>query len=119
MNAAELRSSFQNKTNISVEILNGLQKLWWAYQQNDTSAMLSIAQTLHTHFPFLGPAVYAQISKYLQLPKKALGKIINELNTSEFETIFQEFCKQEAIYGFGDSQVKRMFGQIIKDKNEQ
>lgn len=119
MNAAELRSSFQNKTNISVEILNGLQKLWWAYQQNDTSAMLSIAQTLHTHFPFLGPAVYAQISKYLQLPKKALGKIINELNTSEFETIFQEFCKQEAIYGFGDSQVKRMFDQIIKDKNEQ
>lgn len=119
MNAAELGSSFQNKTAITLEILDELQKLWRAYQQNDTSAMLSIAQILHPHFPFIGPAVYAQISKYLRLPKKSLEKIMSELNTSEFGPIFQEFCRREAIYGFGDSQVKRMFDQIMKENNEQ
>lgn len=119
MNAKELRNSFQNKSAISKNSIAELQKLWQAFQQNNTSAMLAIAQTLHPHFPFIGPAVYAQITKYLGVPQKALRKIIRDLTTSEFAPVFQEFCKREAIYGFGDSQVKTMFNEIMKDKNEQ
>lgn len=119
MNADELRSSFYNRTEIKLDILNELQKLWHAYQQNDTTKMLGIAQTLHPLFPFIGPAVYAQIAKYLGMPKKALKKIIIDLNTKEFTPIFKEFCKREAIYGFGDTQVKRMFDEIMKEPNEE
>jgi len=45
-------------------------------------------------------------------PSQSLIRIINELNTVEFEPIFREFSKREDIYGFGDLQVKRLFNEI-------
>lgn len=35
-------------------------------------------------------------------------KIVEELNTKEFGSIYREFNRREAIYGFGDLQVKNM-----------
>jgi hypothetical protein len=32
-----------------------------------------------------------------------------------FGTVFQEFCKRESIYGFGDLQVKRIFDEVVHE----
>lgn len=119
MNESDLNDSLNSKTQITIENLNKLNKLWRAYQQNNNSEMIKIAQSLNSHFPFVGPAIYANISNSLRLPEKSLKQIIADLNTTEFGPIFKEFCKREAIYGFGDSQVQRMFDRIIEQRNEQ
>ena len=46
-------------------------------------------------------------------PTNTLLTIMNELNTKDFRKIFSEFNKKERIYGFGDSQVKRLYDKII------
>jgi hypothetical protein len=41
---------------------------------------------------------------------------MDELGTTDFGLIFKEFNKREAIYGFGDLQVKRLLdGLLNKD----
>jgi hypothetical protein len=49
-------------------------------------------------------------------PVQSLLEIMDELGTTDFGLIFKEFNKREAIYGFGDLQVKRLLdGLLNKD----
>jgi len=79
--------------------------------------MIRIAEKLNDRFSFLIYAVQAHKDR-LPLngnsgrPTQTLIRIMNELNTAEFGPIFREFSKREAIYGFGDLQVKRMLAEI-------
>lgn len=119
MPQAELKACLQNRIKIEPDHLHLLQKLWLAYRDNNTTEMIALAQKLHSNMPFIGPAVYANISNRLGIPEKSLKQIMDELQTREFAPVFNAFCKQEPIYGFGDSQVKRMFHKIIAQIDEQ
>lgn len=112
MSAPELKQSFENRTRISEKNTTLIQKLWNEYRVNNTPGMIKVAQELHEVLPFIGPAVYAHISNRLGIPQQKLQQIKNESNTNEFGPVFQEFCKHEKIYGFGDLQVKRMFDKL-------
>lgn len=119
MHPEELITSFSNRVNINDYDFNELSKLWRLYQQNDCDLMIQIAEKLKHNFLFLTPAINAHKdrlsnNKYLGRPIESLKKIIEELDLNEFGPVFQEFCKREAIYGFGDLQVKRMFDNILK-----
>lgn len=72
-------------------------------------------------FPFILAAVNAQIDRLpknesIGRPKQTLKKIVEYLQTSEFGPVFQEFCKRESIYGFGDSQVQVLLREILDNK---
>jgi len=118
MTDGDLKISFGQKTKIKNDELEKFLLLWIAYRQNNTNEMISIAQSLHTKFPFVEPAVNAHISKNSGKPEKSLKQIVKELNTKDFVPVFREFCKRETIYGFGDMQVKRMFDKIITEEND-
>jgi len=45
-------------------------------------------------------------------PQQRLLAIKDQLKTNDFGQIFQQFSKEEGIYGFGDSQVKAMFDEL-------
>ena len=112
----ELPQLFESR--ITVDITS-LKNLWIHYQNNQTNQLSNLAKQLESSYPFLLPAVEAHIARIPQdgnlgRPKESLKKIIAQLQTDQFGPVFQEFCKQESIYGFGDLQVKRLFDEIVK-----
>ena len=81
--------------------------------------MLKIATELESSYPFIYKALEAHISRFptdgtLSKPRQSLIEIMNELNTREFGPVFREFSRREAIYGFGDLQVKRLLDDLTR-----
>lgn len=115
MNQEELVSAFEQKTPITSEDLEHFASLWAAYQKRDSENLLHISNLLQPRFSFLPEAVKAQIERGDEnkpgRPEKTLLQIIEEVGPN-FKLVFPEFCKREAIYGFGDLQVKRLFDQL-------
>lgn len=117
MTREELVSAFRNKVKIKFHELKELGKLWKLYQQDDCNEMIGVAEGLSGRFQFLVSAVKAHRDRLPMdekpgRPAQTLIQIMKELNTTDFALIFKEFNKREAIYGFGDLQVKRMFDEI-------
>jgi hypothetical protein len=46
-------------------------------------------------------------------PYLSLLELTKTLKTANFGKIFLEFCQKEAVYGFGDVQVKRIYDMIV------
>lgn len=118
---SELIEVFQEK--ILIKEIDKIASLWDAYQKAETEKLLEKAKALKKSFSFIHKAVKAHIARIPNQddpgrPIQALIKIMNELNTNEFAPIFKAFNKQEAIYGFGDLQVKRLLYEIKKHRIE-
>ncbi len=97
--------------------------LWHAYVNKNHSRLKELAEEANTQFPFLVPAVEAEIARYprngqLGLPEKMLREIIAESDDSSFGAVFKKFTQRAAIYGFGDSQIKPIYDKIIADFKE-
>lgn len=95
-----------------------LVELWPAYQDNRLEDLKNIGEVYKQGFPFLMDSIQAHIDRNLSnshpgRPETSLKQIIEELNNPGFGPVFQEFCKREAIYGFGDLQVKRLYDSVI------
>ncbi len=121
MTKEELESAFQNKTSIEFSELTELSNLWPLYQKNDGYKMLQISEKLNPKFPFLLPAINAHRDRLpkngeLGRPTQALIQIMEELQTTEFVPIFRAFWEREGIYGFGDSQVKRIYDELLQGR---
>ena len=94
-----------------------LAELWEAYQHNELDILQQLAKELATDYPFIQDAIDAHIQRIPTKhsegrPKETLKTIMEELDTDAFGPVFQEFCKREAIYGFGDLQVKKLFDEL-------
>lgn len=97
--------------------INRLADLWGCYQRGDVEQLLNIGRELENELPFLLPAIQAHIERIPSggshgRPTESLVKIQKELKTNDFGTVFREFSKREAIYGYGDLQVKRLLSQL-------
>lgn len=91
--------------------------IWMAYQKEDIPLLRQKAVQLSQEYPFILDAVEAHIQRIPSKdnpgrPIQSLQRIINQLGTTEFAPVFKAFCEEEAIYGFGDLQVKRLLDQI-------
>ncbi len=111
-----LLSIFENSKKMTE--LDKLSDFWKAYQSENNDQLLAHAKELKTAYPFMFDAVQAHIARIpkgdsLGRPTETLIQIMKDLDTEEFGTIFQEFCKREPIYGYGDSQVKRLLDNIL------
>jgi len=96
-----------------------LANLWRYYQQKNFVELLKLAEQYLDVFPFLLPAINAEIDRLpddsgLGRPERRLLSIIKKLDTQDFFDVYREFHKSEAIYSFGDLQVKRMFDELLK-----
>jgi len=123
MSQDELIASFNQCTYISPSEMTILAKFWPCYQQQKFTEMIKLCQLLPSKWQFLQLAIHAQVDRApddsgFGRPERTLRQIMNELNTVSFAPVFQEFVKREAIYSFGDLQVKRMFDDLCKTNKE-
>lgn len=111
----ELRECYEKA--IPITKIEAWAHLWEAYQTNNTSKMVQVAEGLQQEYPFVYAAVQAQLERIpsknnLGRPLERLKAIQKEWNTQDFGVIFREFHKTEAPYGFGDLTVKRLWKEV-------
>lgn len=96
-----------------------LAELWVNYKSNDRDQLLENSTKLQ-ELPFVRNAVDAHLERFpkegLGRPKNTLNTIMDELGTDKFGPVFQEFCKRESVYGFGDLQVKKLFDELMQNR---
>ncbi|TDQ19500.1 hypothetical protein DFQ04_1322 [Algoriphagus boseongensis] len=117
----ELVDSYLHKAHfLSEKEREILAKLWIHYQNQDVFEALKIADLFLERFPFLKPAVEAwrdmiPLGDFQGKPIETLKEIQRETATYDFGKVFQEFQKRLPNYGFGDTQVQRMWETIKKE----
>lgn len=119
LNTTELLELYQDS--LPIKDLSELAKLWRFYQKNDLKRLMATADKLVDLFPFITETAEAHLAripneKSLGRPKQVLIQIMKDLKTTDFSTVFKEFCKRESIYGFGDLQVKRLLDEVLESK---
>jgi len=110
-----LLSIYENRKEMTE--LDKLSNFWKTYQSENIDQLLAQAKELRAVYPFMLDAVQAHIARIpkgdsLGRPTETLIQIMKDLDTEDFGPIFQAFCERESIYGFGDSQVKRLLRAI-------
>lgn len=99
-------------------------KCWEYYRDDKLQDLDELTKGWQSKYPFLQTATEAHIARIpkegqLGRPQESLLQIALELGTDEFGPVFQEFCEREAIYGFGDLQVKRLFDEVKDSLDEE
>lgn len=117
MSAGELVTAYENKRAMTASEFQLLLACWEAFQQNDLAQLQILATTKTVNFPLLPEVIQAHIDRFpaeeeLGRPQRQLMAIQAQLQTDDFEQIFQQFSKTEGIYGFGDLQVKAMWEEL-------
>jgi gamma-glutamylcyclotransferase (GGCT)/AIG2-like uncharacterized protein YtfP len=140
LKATDLHDVFEHRIRLNPEQLSTFAMLWEHYVAGNRVGLKQGALDLSESFPFIPEAVQAHLDREakgssLGRPMDTLRKIISELGLEQdagqgawqsseqgsksisknFGPIFQEFCRREAIYGYGDLQVLRMVEQLQKD----
>lgn len=123
LNAEELTVCYKER--IPITELSPWKALWEAYRLAELERLTELAKSFEKRYSFASRAVAAHLERFPTStqegrPKERLKAIIKELGTIQFGPVFQLFCRTEAIYGFGDVYVKRLFNEIIAtmDKEE-
>lgn len=112
LNAEDLRKCLERKIKFGREDLRLGANLWKAYQNKDFDKMEMLGETKSECFPKLEEVCRAEIEKQTR-PQIALRKIIAE-GEIDFPKVFKTFSEREAIYGYGDAQIKNIYDRIEK-----
>ena len=141
LTAADLYEVFEQRIRLNPDQLSTLAMLWEYYVAGNLDDLKQGALDLSQSFPFIPEAVQAHLDREakgssLGRPMDTLREIMAEQGleqgarqgsnqgselgseqgskpiSNNFGPIFQEFCRREAIYGYGDLQVLRMVEQL-------
>lgn len=123
MNSNDLLESFNTKQIISKDQMHSISKLWKAYQKDDFESMDIFSSELTNLIERLPEVIKAHKDRkpsdnYPGRPKFLLSQIIEELGTKEFGAVFRIFKERAGIYGFGDTQVRKLLDELL-DQNSQ
>ncbi|MFK8008365.1 MAG: DUF1835 domain-containing protein [Saprospiraceae bacterium] len=113
----ELLVLFQHKRELDKTDQEYISNLWSAFQKSDWTQLRTNAKKLSSKINQIEEVVEAHIERFPSnkkygRPEQSLQKIITKLDDPSFSNVFQAFCKEEGIYGFGDLQVKIIFDKI-------
>ncbi len=119
LNTEDLVTAYEQKIPLTKVNVNQLVWLWFTFQKNHVERLLKLSVQIGEDFPFIKEAIIAQIERNGSdenpgRPERTILAIIEEKNTIDFGIVFQEFCKREPIYGFGDLQFKSIFDSTVK-----
>lgn len=109
----KLELAYNHKVQFTRNDIRLGKSLWTAYQKNDLNKLRELAQSKSDCFEFLEEVCQAHIDRFP--PDKSLGrpdrvvKEIMETKSKDFQIVFSEFAEREGIYGFGDSQLKKIY----------
>ncbi len=142
----QLYEVFEQRIRLEGDQLGMLAHMWESYAHQDNERLLENAGYLAKELPYIIEAVHAHLDRKakdssLERPMDTLREIMfelgvepesrqdfkegiesktepgSELSLKHFGPIFQEFCRREAIYGYGDLQVLRMVKQLTRDSS--
>jgi hypothetical protein len=116
-NSNELITCFSDRIHLNDNDLQLGENLWTAYKTGNFDELRRLANYQSRAFPYLQEVVNAQIDRFPKdgtkgRPEKILEDITQNIST-DFHKVFQEFWKRESIYGFGDTQLKRLYDKVM------
>jgi hypothetical protein len=110
LSAEDLQKCFAQRIKFEKDDITLGVNLWKAYQNSDYEKLEQLSQTKSECFLYLEEVCRAEIEKSIR-PQKVLREIKN-YEANDFRKIFAEFSRQAGVYGFGDSQVKRILQEL-------
>ena len=98
--------------------LREIAPLWQAYSVSDSDELIRLVEGITDLNEYIIPAALAYHDMNTSTieqsrPYLSLLEITRALKTTHFGKVFMEFCQKEAVYGFGDLQVKRIFDKAV------
>lgn len=91
-------------------------ELWTAFSKNDLPALTRLATSASPVFPFLSEVCQAHVERFSQVsrPRRAVQSLV-DIHGADFPRVFQAFSRQEGVYGFGDTQVREIFDDVVNE----
>ena len=102
----QMRECFHSRTKLTADDIALGSTLWTAYRNNDRSELEKLSKVTSLAFPCLNEVCEAAVTKDSR-PSEIVQQIQSEGITG-FDNLFPEFKKRAGVYGFGDSQVRRL-----------
>lgn len=113
-NENDLENCFANKKKLSENDIEFGAKLWFAYQINDLDSLQKLSKIESAAFPTIYEVCTAEIDrKKHHRVENSLREIMAD-GADTFAEVFAQFQKKEGVYGFGDSQLKKIYDSIIQ-----
>ncbi len=113
LTSKQLEECFAMRVKLTSDDVSLGAKLWLAYQNNNLDELRLLAENESDGFPYLREVCAAEIDRKVNHKPEHTLREITSAGITEFPEIFAQFSKQEGIYGFGDSQVKRILAEMI------
>ncbi len=114
----QLEISFSSRVRFTTEDVTLGTGLWKAYKENDLVELTRLSRNGPGSFPHLKEVVNAHVDRFPSdgrkgRPEEFIRGLFND-SAPDFKTVLAEFTKKESIYGFGDTQVKELFDQVMR-----
>lgn len=110
LSAEDLEKCFAERVELTAADIALGAKLWQAFQAEDYGTLESLSKNESAAFPYLTEVCRAEIEKQTR-PREVLEEIIAD-GKKDFAEIFPAFAAKAGVYGFGDTQVKRILAEI-------
>jgi hypothetical protein len=110
LTADDLGSCFAAAVPLDVDDIERGGALWQAFRSDDVDELRRLSESDRGAFPMLAETVAAAITKE-ERPQAIIREILDE-GVEGFDQIFEEFSKRAGVYGFGDSQVRRILESL-------
>lgn len=109
----ELEKCFERRIKFGRADIELGTSLWEAFRLRDFAGLRLLSEKKSACFPYLKSVCEAAI-EINDRPKKTLEKI-RASGESDFAKIFEKFARTEGVYGFGDSQVRRILEVVSQE----
>lgn len=115
--SAELEQCFNEKVRFSPDDIKSGSDLWSAYQKENPEKLIKLSEHPSDCFKYLPEVCRAHCDRFPQ--DGSLGKperLVLELirtHSKDFPEVFSEFSKRAGIYGFADTQIRRIYDRFI------
>jgi hypothetical protein len=118
-NSDELKICYSTRILLQEADLNLGHELWQAYKSGDLEELTNLSKNQSFSFPYLQEVVKAHIDRFSKdggkgRPEKVIEEIIQN-GSNDFGKVFREFWSRESIYGFGDTQLRRLYDKVVAE----
>jgi hypothetical protein len=107
----DLRRCFDSRVKLTAHDLELGSNLWSAYKSGDMSELEQLSHSKSPAFPMLREVCVAAIERESR-PKAIVTEIV-DAGKSEFGDVFREFKARAGVYGYGDTQVKKIWQDLV------
>lgn len=93
-------------------------QLWEAYKQGRWAQLKKLSNTTSPFFPRLSEVIQAQLDRLNPMPRpEAILRNLWHEGLRQFEPACREFHRRAGVYGFGDTQLKPYWQNILLENN--